>query len=167
MNSNMSKVESTISYNLSLCQRKNILKKEIERIDSELKLQQDVCDHISVCIGWDGPYLYRDTSICKCLICGQNEPDSKYPTIEAYNYKKEIYSHGELSSYGKDRFIELQNLAINILNRKPDLSMIQLVEILSDIIKNPVTSKYQDLAIIDSIERKEQESVKKLVPNKK
>lgn len=144
---NMSKIESSINYNLLLSQRKNMLKKEIDRIDSELKLQQDVCDHIKVCIGWDGPFLYRDTSICKCLICGKNEPDSRYPLIEAYDYKKEIYSHGELSSYRENRFIELQNLTINILNRKPDLSMVQLVEIISDIIQNPVTSKYQDLAI--------------------
>lgn len=145
---NMSKIESSINYNLLLSQRKNMLKKEIDRIDSELKLQQDVCDHIKVCIGWNGPFLYRDTSICKCLICGENEPDSRYPLIEAYDYKKEIYSHGELSSYRENRFIELQNLAINILNRKPDLSMAQLVEIISDIIQNSVMSKYQDLAIV-------------------
>lgn len=144
---NMSKVESSINYNLLLSQRKNMLKKEIDRIDSELEFQQDVCDHIKVCIGWDGPFLYRDTSICKCLLCGKNEPDSRYPLIEAYDYKKEIYCHGELSSYRENRFIELQNLAINILNRKPDLSITQLVEIMSDIVKNPVASKYQDLAI--------------------
>lgn len=144
---NMPKVESSINYNLLLTQRKNMLKKEIDRIDSELKLQQDVCDHIKVCIGWDGPFLYRDTSICKCLLCGENEPDSRYPLIEAHDYKKEIYSHGELFSYRENRFIELQNLAINILNRKPDLSMIQLVEIMNDIIKNPVASNYQELAI--------------------
>lgn len=144
---NMSKIESSINYNLLLSQRKNMLKKEIDRIDSELKLQQDACDHIKVCIGWDGPFLYRNTSICKCLLCGKNEPDSRYPLIEAYDYKKEIYSHGELSSYRENRFVDLQNLAINILNRKQDLSMIQLVEIMSDIIKNPTASKYQDLAI--------------------
>lgn len=144
---NMTTVESNINYNLLLSQRRNMLKKEIDRIDSELKLQQEDCDHIRVCIGWNGPYLYRDTSICKCLLCGENEPDSRYPLIEAYDYKKEIYSHGEISSYRENRFIELQNLAINILNRKPDLSMDQLVEIMSDIVKNPVASKYQDLAI--------------------
>ena len=144
---NMSKIESSINYNLLLLQRKNMLKKEIDRIDSELKLQQDVCDHVKVCIGWNGPFLYRDTSICKCLLCGENEPNSRYPLIEAHDYKKEIYSHGELSSYRENRFNELQNLAINILNRKPNLSMIQLVEIMSDIIKNPIASKYQDLAI--------------------
>lgn len=144
---NISKIESNINYNLLLSQRKNMLKKEINRIDSELELQQDVCDHIKVCIGWDSPFLYRDTSICKCLLCGENEPDSRYPLIEAYDYKKEIYSHGELSSYRENRFIDLQDLAINILNRKPDLSMIQLVEIMSDIIKNSTASKYQDLTI--------------------
>lgn len=144
---NMTTVESDINYNLLLYQRRNMLKKEIDRIDSELKLQQEDCDHIRVCIGWNGPYLYRDTSICKCLLCGENEPDSRYPLIEAYDYKEEIYSHGEISSYRENRFIELQNLAINILNRKPDLSMDQLVEIMSDIVKNPVASKYQDLAI--------------------
>lgn len=80
------------------------------------------------------------------MICGENSPESRYPIIEAQNYKREIYSHGEEFNDRKDRFIELQNLAIYILNRKPDLSMTQLVEIISNIVKDELMLKYPDLA---------------------
>lgn len=135
-----------IKYNQSLDQRKEQLLSELEEVNKQIKEQQKECDHISVCIGWCGLYLYRDSAYHKCLICGENSPESRYPIIEAQNYKREIYSHGEEFNDRKDRFIELQNLAIYILNRKPDLSMTQLVEIMSNIVKNELMIKYPDLA---------------------
>lgn len=133
-------------YNQSLDQRKEQLLSELEEVNKQIKEQQKECDHISVCIGWCGLYLYRDSAYHKCLICGENSPESRYPIIEAQNYKREIYSHGEEFNDRKDRFIELQNLAIYILNRKPDLSMTQLVEIMSNIVKDELMIKYPDLA---------------------
>lgn len=135
-----------IKYNQSLDQRKEQLLSELEEVNKQIKEQQKECDHISVCIGWCGLYLYRDSAYHKCLICGENSPESRYPIIEAQNYKREIYSHGEEFNDRKDRFIELQNLAIYILNRKPDLSMTQLVEIMSNIVKDELMIKYPDLA---------------------
>lgn len=135
-----------IKYNQSLDQRKEQLLSELEEVNKQIKEQQKECDHISVCIGWCGLYLYRDSAYHKCLICGENSPESRYPIIEAQNYKREIYSHGEEFNDRKDRFIELQNLAIYILNRKPDLSMTQLVEIMSNIVKDELMIKYSDLA---------------------
>lgn len=135
-----------IKYNQSLDQRKEQLLSELEEVNKQIKEQQKECDHIGVCIGWCGLYLYRDSAYHKCLICGENSPESRYPIIEAQNYKREIYSHGEEFNDRKDRFIELQNLAIYILNRKPDLSMTQLVEIMSNIVKDELMIKYPDLA---------------------
>lgn len=135
-----------IKYNQSLDQRKEQLLSELEEVNKQIKEQQKECDHISVCIGWCGLYLYRDSAYHKCLICGENSPESRYPIIEAQNYKREIYSHGEEFNDRKDRFIELQNLAIYILNRKPDLSMTQLVEIISNIVKDELMLKYPDRA---------------------
>lgn len=146
MNSKNENVCDKIKYNQSLDQRKEQLLSELEEVNKQIKEQQKECDHISVCIGWCGLHLYRDSAYHKCLICGENSPESRYPIIEAQNYKREIYSHGEEFNDRKDRFIELQNLAIYILNRKPDLSMIQLVEIISNIVKDELMLKYPDLA---------------------
>ena len=146
MNSKNENVCDKIKYNQSLDQRKEQLLSELEEVNKQIKEQQKECDHISVCIGWCGLYLYRDSAYHKCLICGENSPESRYPIIEAQNYKREIYSHGEEFKDRKDRFIELQNLAIYILNRKPDLSMKQLVEIISNIVKDELMIKYPDLA---------------------
>ena len=145
MNSKNENVCDKIKCNQSLDQRKEQLLSELEEVNKRIKEQQKECDHISVCIGWCGLYLYRDSAYHKCLIC-ENSPESRYPIIEAQNYKREIYSHGEEFNDRKDRFIELQNLAIYILNRKPDLSMTQLVEIMSNIVKDELMIKYPDLA---------------------
>ena len=146
MNSKNENVCDKIKCNQSLDQRKEQLLSELEEVNKQIKEQQKECDHISVCIGWCGLHLYRDSAYHKCLICGENSPESRYPIIEAQNYKREIYSHGEEFKDRKDRFIELQNLAIYILNRKPDLSMKQLVEIISNIVKDELMIKYPDLA---------------------
>ena len=146
MNSKNENVCDKIKYNQSLDQRKEQLLSELEEVNKQIKEQQKDCDHISVCIGWCGLHFYRDSAYHKCLICGENSPESRYPIIEAQNYKREIYSHGEEFKDRKDRFIELQNLAIYILNRKPDLSMKQLVEIISNIVKDELMIKYPDLA---------------------
>ena len=163
-----------IKYNQTIIDRKRQLLTELEQTQKQLTEQQENCDHIRVCIGWNGPYLYRDTSICECLICGEKEPESNYPVIEAYDYKSELYSHGELESYRTERMSELQNLALNIISKKEDITTEQLVEIMSDIIKNPIASKYANLAIdclqypeVQLVNPEEQGPVKKLVPNNK
>ena len=69
---------------------------------------------------------------------------------------------------------ELQNLVLNIISKKEDITTEQLVEIMSDIIKNPIASKYANLAIaclqypeVQLVNPEEQGPVKKLVPNNK
>lgn len=136
-----------IQYNYSLLKEKEYLERRLVEVNKGIYHIQNECDHIKVCIGWNGPYLYRDTSICKCLLCGEDEPESKYPVIEAYDYRSDLFSHGEIASYRKERMIELQNLAMSIISKKEDITVEQLVEIMRDIIKNPIASKYANLAL--------------------
>lgn len=125
-----------LKHNQTIMEKQRQLLSELKQTQNQLSEQQENCDHIRVCIGWNGPFLYRDTSICKCLICGKNEPESNYPLIEAYNYKSELYSHGELESYRDERMSELQNLAMNIISEKEDITIEQLIEIMNEMIKN-------------------------------
>lgn len=138
---NMPAIEFDINYKQLLLQRREILQQEINRTDSEIKIQQDNCDHISVCVGWDGPFQYRDTSICKCLLCGENEPRTNYPVINAAYYKEENYGHGQFYSHRKSRFIELQKLMMDVLSEKTDISNGELADMMNDIINNPVEKK--------------------------
>lgn len=143
----MTNIVDQIINNQNNLSKQHQLRKELDQINRQIEDQQEACDHIRVCVGWDGPFLYRDTSICKCLLCGENEPESKYPLIEAYNYKSDLYGHGEGASYREARLLDLQNLALNILNIRENITVEQLIEIMKDIIKNPISSKYEDLAI--------------------
>ena len=124
-----------LKYNKELMKTKSRLEKELKMVNTELANKQNTCNHIRVCIGWDGPYLYRDSSINLCLICGEYDPDSKYKSIEAYNYKKEEYSHGELKSYRQRRFQDIQQLTISIMTENPQITKEELIEKLNIIIK--------------------------------
>jgi len=125
-----------IKYNQKIIESQNELLSELEQTQKQLNEQQENCNHIRVCIGWNGPYLYKDASICKCLICGKKDPESNYRTIKIYDYKRELCNHEELESYRNERMSELQNLALNIIEKKKDITPEQLVEIMNDIIKN-------------------------------
>ena len=46
-----------------------------------MKDTQKECDHIVVCLGYDGLYQYRDNSFCACLLCEKNDPNSNYKII--------------------------------------------------------------------------------------
>ncbi len=145
-----------IQLNQKLNFRKEKIKKELESIEKQLEMQQKGCDHIRVCIGWSGPYLCRDTSFCTCLFCREYDPESNYKTINASSFKENLYYHGEMLSYREGRLIELQNLAVNLLNENPEITINELTIIISEMIKqekNLRENKDLGLAI-------------KLVPNK-
>ena len=125
-----------IKYNQTLTQSKKKLITELEEIKKQLEVQKEDCDHIKVCLGWNGPYQYRDTSICECLFCRESDPETNYPLIDASYYKDEIYSHGELSKYRESRMIELQNIAMYLLKENPNLSYDELISRMNIIIKD-------------------------------
>lgn len=124
-----------IKYNQELIKNKIRLEKELKMVNQEIEDNQDKCNHIKVCIGWDGSFLYRDSSINLCLICGEKDPVSKYKTLQAYDYKKEYYSHGEMKTYREKRFIEIQQLALNIITEQEDITEEELIQKLNNIIE--------------------------------
>lgn len=125
-----------IKYNYELLKNKVRLQKELEMVNTEIEKRQSSCNHINVCIGWNGPFLYRDTSINRCLLCGENDPIEYEDCLEAQDYKKEKYSHGELESYREKRFEELQNLTLDIIKNKPEINQKELVKKIKTKIEN-------------------------------
>lgn len=124
-----------LKYNRELIKTKSRLEKELEMVNDKIKTKQESCNHIKVCIGWNGPFLYRDTSIDLCLLCCEDDPNTKFRVIEAYDYKKEEYDHGQLSSYREKRFEDLQQLTMNIMTENPSITEEQLIEKLNIIIE--------------------------------
>jgi len=108
---------------------------ELEEIEKQLFVQQEHCNHIKVCLGWVGPYQYRDSSICECLFCGKIDPETDYYLINASGYKAEIYSHGELLKDRETKMIELKNIVKYLLNENPNLSYSELITRMNEIIK--------------------------------
>lgn len=125
-----------IKYNSELLKNKIRLQKELEMVNKEITKNQIQCKHINVCIGWCGPYLYRDTSINRCLLCGEDDPIEYEYNLEAQNYKKEKYSHGQLKEDRNKRFEELQNLVLEIMTNEPNIKEEELVKKLEFKIEN-------------------------------
>lgn len=122
-----------IKWNQELIKNKIRLNKQLKMINSEIDKQQHNCNHISVCLGWDGQFQYRNTSFNICIFCHENDPKSKY-IIDATDYKKELYGHGESEEAREKRLSDLQNLAISKLEETPDISEEVLVEQINSII---------------------------------
>ena len=125
-----------IQYGQKMISRKESLEKELEDVNKQIDFHQRECDHVNVCLGWSGSYQCRDTSICKCLFCGEYDPESKYNHLDATNYMSELYDHGQYESLRRDRLQALQNLAMNIISEKEDITIEQLIEIMNEMIKN-------------------------------
>jgi len=132
-----------LKYNRELMKTKSRLEKELRMVNDEVVVNQESCNHIKVCIGWIGLFIHG-TSINKCLLCSKDYPESKFPVIEAYDYKKEEYDQGQLLQSRDNRFDDIQQLAINILNENPLVTEEELIIKLNEIIeedKNKVLIK--------------------------
>lgn len=127
--------EQVIIYNRKLMRQKATLERNLKTISNEIENLQESCNHIRVCLGWDGAYQYRDTSVFNCLLCRDYDPDTKYKTLDATNYKKMQYSHGQNESYRESRLLELQNLALAIIIENPSITEEELIEKIENIIK--------------------------------
>lgn len=124
-----------IKYNHELLKHNIRLEKELSMVIRERVIQQEACNHIKVCLGWNGPYQDRDTSFHTCLFCQKDDPDSQYRMIDATNYRKLKYSHGEYEMAREARLLEIQELAMGIMKENPSITEKQLVEELTEIIK--------------------------------
>ena len=123
-----------IKYNHELLKHNIRLEKELSMVIREIVIQQEACNHIKVCIGWNGPYQDRDTSFYTCLFCQKDDPDSQYRMIDATNYRKLKYSHGEFEMAREKRLLDIQSLALEIMRENPKIIETELVEKLNKII---------------------------------
>jgi len=129
---------NNLKYNVELMKTKSRLEKELNMINREVDTSQRSCNHISTCLGWSGPFQYRDTSIHLCLLCGEYDPDTKYKIINATNYKRTLYGHGDYKSERDKRLLELQTLAIEIMSENPSITEEELIERLDTSIKREI-----------------------------
>ncbi len=123
-----------IKYSHELLKHNIRLEKELSMVIREIVIQQEACNHIKVCLGWNGPYQDRDTSFHTCLFCQKDDPDSQYRTIDATNYRKLKYSHGENEMIREKRLLDIQSLALDIMRENPKITETELVEKLNKII---------------------------------
>ena len=127
-----------LKYSNELIKTQIRLVKEMNIINQELANQQESCNHIRVCLGWDGPYQYRDTSIFNCLLCWDIDPHNNYKTVDATDYKKIQYSHGEHRRYREGRLLDLHDLALSIIVENPSITEEELIEKLNNIIQSDI-----------------------------
>lgn len=125
-------------YNVELMKTKTRLEKELKMVRKEIEDRQEKCNHINVCLGWVGRFQYRDTSINECLLCGESCPYSIYKTVNATNYKKEMYGHGQQEKDRESRMTEIREIAIDIIKYNPEITEKKLVEKLNQIIEKDV-----------------------------
>jgi len=125
-------------YNKVLMETKSRLEREIKMVSKEIENSQKSCNHISVCLGYDGQIQYKDTSIHLCLLCRKHNPNTQYKIVDATDYKKPIYGHGELKSDREERLLELQTLTMNIALENPSITEEELIESLNKTIQKNI-----------------------------
>lgn len=124
-----------IKYNHGLIKNKVRLEKELKMIEKEIYDNQTNCNHISICLGYDGTYQCEDNSDFICILCGKKFPYTNYEILDATNYNQMKYSHGETTFYSEERLKELQEITTNIILNNPLISEEQLIEKISQILK--------------------------------
>lgn len=125
-----------LKYNQTLFETKIKLEKKLKFVDKEIEEKQKNCKHLSVCLGYNGDYPYRDNTYNECLFCGKKEPDAEFGRyIDAYTYKRMEYHEGYSILDREPRKKELLDLWINIQNENPDMTEEQIIEQIKDIIK--------------------------------
>ena len=127
-----------IKYSQDLIKTKNQLANQLKMLEKEIQDIQGECNHISVCLGYNGRYKRDNNSFYVCLLCQDNYPYSKYIKVDATYYKKEQYNHGETELYRKNRFVEIQDLAMDIIKQDPTITEEQLIITLNRIIKDNI-----------------------------
>lgn len=138
----------------TLIDNKKELEKELKNIDKQMKEKQKNCNHIVVCLGYDGLYQYRDTSFCTCLLCEKEEPNSNYKIINATKFKEPLYGNGETYKNRARRLKEVQNVALRISRKNPEITEIELIEEITDVIKKDVTTQKQTQTKAKQLTRK-------------
>lgn len=129
-----------LKYNNTLYKNQIRLKNELNMVNKELENQQNICEHIPVCVGFEGLFKYRDNSYCYCALCRSSHFDSstKYRPINACDYKKDKYGQGFWDEERDLRLDEINRLALDIVAENPNISVDELKESLEEIIEKNI-----------------------------
>lgn len=125
-----------LKYNQALFETKRRLEQELKFVNKEIEEKQKNCNHLSICLGYDGTYPYRDTTYNECLFCGKQEPDADFGRyIDAYTYKRSNYHEGSFKSQRESRKKALIDLWIKIQTENPSMPDELIIEEMKDTIK--------------------------------
>ena len=112
----------------SLMNKRAKLLKELKETDKEIESIQSKCNHIPVCLGFYGNFLYRDSSICECLLCREDHPEyGDYEGIEASLYKRMTYGHGAFGNQKDMKMENIQNTFKYLVDSNPDMTVDELI----------------------------------------
>ncbi len=103
-----------------------------------MKENQKDCNHIVVYLGYD-----EDNSFCTCLLCEKDGPKSNYKIINATKFKKPLYGDGETYKNRARRLKEVQNIALRISRKNPEITEIELIEEITSVIEKDVNTQKQ------------------------
>ncbi len=127
-----------IKYHQELIKNKIRLEKELKFVNHLIEEEQDSCNHIRVLLGWVGSHPYRDTIKDMCLFCGEKGLDPYLPTIDATNYQKFKYSHGERESSRLQKLDDIRNLWIQYQTENQQLTDEELVDKVNNTIQENI-----------------------------
>ena len=121
-----------IKYNKELFSKQLYFDKALKFVNEEIKTQQENCSHINVVLGHDKQFTYRKCIFCEKVMAGVRED---IPTIDATNYKEELYSTGSTQEERANRLNELRNLLILLINDNPEITDEEIFNELNQLVK--------------------------------
>lgn len=121
-----------IKYNKELFDKQLYFDKSLKFINEEIKSQQENCNHMNVVLGHDKQFTYRKCLFCEKVMAGLRED---IPTIDATNYKEELYSTGATQEARTGRLNELRNILISLITDKPEITDEEIYNELNQLVK--------------------------------
>lgn len=121
-----------IKYNKELFDKQLYFDKSLKFINEEIKSQQANCSHMNVVLGHDKQFTYRKCLFCEKVMAGLRED---IPTIDATNYKEELYSTGATQEARTGRLNELRNILISLITDKPEITDEEIYNELNQLVK--------------------------------
>ena len=121
-----------IKYNKELFDKQLYFDKALKFVNEEIKSQQANCSHINVVLGHDKQFIYRKCIFCEKVMAGVRED---IPTIDATNYKEELYSTGATQEARTSRLNELRNILVSLVTDKPEITDEEIFNELNQLVK--------------------------------
>lgn len=108
-----------LKYNMGLLEKKAELERSLSFVKKEIQMQQEDCFHVEVVLGDRG---YYNSDYSQCLFCGKdlcNCSDIIRASIDASTYLRGRFGDGSRLKDRQERFLELQNLWISLVEENP------------------------------------------------